>query len=608
MTFLSQSWAPVLARLSDAVLLLDTADGLVACTIAARALLGGAGDLPGTPARALLGLSPEATLVGELTICPPGSGLVARVELRRTPLFDGEGALAGSLLVILAEATPVRDNDIEGRLRKVALTISSALDIDLLLDRVVRLSAELIGAGAGALPLYDAQFDRLLPGHVVGLDAALIQGPLYRGSGAIWDLIDTGEAFLHNDYATDPRAMRELVRQGVQAVLGVPVVASDEILGVLILYHLEPGRRFGQRDLELLECIGRQAGVALQNARRYEEAMRESRRRQVLYKASVAFGTSLAPEQLYLMIHHTIARLMPCDTIAIALYDEPTDEIEYVYMVDGHGRWPSRRLSLKRGMLGFIVRTGLSLRITGCDPEIEALFGAEPFGEGEDATGSLLALALSVGEQTIGAITVQAVAPDAYTPDDLSALETLAATAAIALQNAHLFARVQELATIDPLTGVSNRRQFFDRARREIERAARYGRPFSLIMLDADHFKQINDHYGHVAGDQVLQAIAARCRADLREVDVIGRYGGEEFLVLLPETAGLQAMAVADRLRDAVGRTPVATDAGPVAVSISIGVAGFAAGSTGTIEELLDQVDKALYRAKAAGRNQARSS
>ncbi|HMQ30846.1 MAG TPA: diguanylate cyclase [Chloroflexaceae bacterium] len=603
---LTQHWAPLLAGLSDPVLLLDADERLLGCTRAARALLGAAVDVPGAPARAVLGLEAGAPLAGEASLRPPASGVAARASLTLSPLADGDVAPAGSLLLIAVrsvEEPDARADSLEGRLREVALTISSSLDIDLVLGRVVRLSIELIGAAAGSLPLYDAHFDWLLPSFVVGIKTPVLEVPLRRGTGAIWRLVDTGEPFLHNDYAADPRALRELVDCGVVAAIAAPVRSGGQLLGVISLYHTEPGRRFSRRDLELLEMLGRYAGVALQNARRYQEALRESERRQLLYQASLTFGAALAPEELYQAIHRTLARMMPCDTVAIARLDAAAGEIEYVYLADGRGRWPAHRAPVSRGLLGWVTRTRASLRLTGCDPALEALFGAEPFGEGEDPTGSLVAVALQVGELVIGAITVQAVDPDAYTPDDLDALETLAATAAIALQNAHLFARVRELATTDALTGVANRRHFFELARLEVERAARYARPLSLLMLDADHFKQVNDRYGHVAGDEVLRAIAARCRASLREVDLIGRYGGEEFLALLPETAGTQALQVAERLREVVADEPVLTSAGPVQVRISLGVASLPGGAAATVEELLDQADRALYAAKAAGRN-----
>jgi diguanylate cyclase (GGDEF)-like protein len=296
---------------------------------------------------------------------------------------------------------------------------------------------------------------------------------------------------------------------------------------------------------------------------------------------------------------------MPCDTCVIGLLDAERQEIEYVYQVDAVRVWPPGRLPLQRGLLGFIIRTGVSLCITGCDPEIERWFGAEPFGEGEQPTGSLLAVALCAGGQPIGALSIQAEASNAYTSADLDALEMLAATAVIAIQNARLFGRVQQLATLDPLTGVANRRHFLELAHHEMERAKRYHHPLSLLMIDVDHFKQLNDTYGHLAGDQALQAIAARLRDNLRENDIIGRFGGEEFVVLLPETGLEQALHVAERLRGAIGAQPVATDEGEVGVSVSIGVASCeCARQPLSVEQLLERADDALYVAKRRGRNQ----
>lgn len=609
-TSLLPGWASLLAGLADPALLLDRDERLLGGTRAARRLLGSSLELPGTPARALLGLPAQAPLDGELELRPPASGLTLRSTLRRTALFGPQGELAGCLLLLVVpsdEQPEPRVESLEGRLREVALTISSALEIGQVLDQVVRLSIELFGAAGGTLPLYEAQFERLLPAHVIGLDGLVLSKPIYRGTGAIWSLIDSGEPFLHNEYQSDPRALKILVDCGVRAVMAVPVLAGTQLLGVLNLYHTSPERHFSWRDLELLETIGRQAGVALQNAYRYQESLREAERRFLLYKASVAFGAALAPEQLYLTIHRTLIQLMPCDTIAITSYDHTTRRSDYLYLADWGGRVLHERAPAEDDLLGFVARSGLAMRVNGTGAVVEELFGAEPFGAAT-TLGSLLAVPLQVGEQTIGAISVQAMAAGAYSASDLDTLESLAVTAAIAMQNAHLFAQVQELATLDPLTGVSNRRHFFELARRELERAARYGRPLSMLMLDADHFKQVNDRYGHVAGDEVLRTIAARCRASLREADLIGRYGGEEFLILLPETAAPQALQVADRLRDAVGAEPVPTLAGPVTVQISIGVASLGPGEQGAVETLLDQADRALYGAKAAGRNQSRAS
>ncbi len=602
---LSQAWATLLERTAELILLLDPADRVTAASAAARALFGAGAALLGQPVRALLGLAPEAPLAGS-HVLPDGRS----ASLCLNPLHDVAGRLLGALLLLptrsnLAEAGDHLDPR-ERQLREVTLTISSALEIDAILDRVVRLSIELIGADAGSLPLYDLERDNLIPRHLVGISGQLQLPPIRRDTGVVWELIDTGKPLLINDYPAHPRAIPALLAQGVRAVVAVPVRAGNKTLGVLNLYSRTPGRRFSHRGLQLLETVARQAGVALENARLYQAALRDAERRAIIYRASLEFGAALAPAELYQAIHQATTRLMPCDTCAIALLDEERAEIEYVYLVDGAGSWPSERVPVTRGLLGFICRTGISLRITGCDPELEGWFGAEPFGEGEQPTGSLLAVALQVGGRAIGALSVQAMASNAYTTDDLDVLEMFAATAAITLQNALLFARVQQLATLDPLTGVANRRHFYELSRQELERAARYGHSLSLLMIDVDHFKQINDTHGHGAGDQVLQVLAQRFKHGLRENDLVGRYGGEEFLVLLPETAGDRALQVAERLCELARSEPVATDEGPVAVSISIGIVSCACGRASTIEPLIDHADRALYVAKRSGRNQIR--
>lgn len=163
---------------------------------------------------------------------------------------------------------------------------------------------------------------------------------------------------------------------------------------------------------------------------------------------------------------------------------------------------------------------------------------------------------------------------------------------------------LQQLATLDPLTGLFNRRHFFAVAQREFERSQRYQRPLSLLMLDIDHFKTINDTRGHLVGDQILQALAEVMRDSLRQVDMLCRYGGEEFVMLLPETVLPTAIVVARRLCRTLAAKPIQTDKGPVTVTVSIGVAALPDRGKLTLDGLLDRADQALYAAKQAGRNQ----
>jgi diguanylate cyclase (GGDEF)-like protein/PAS domain S-box-containing protein len=163
---------------------------------------------------------------------------------------------------------------------------------------------------------------------------------------------------------------------------------------------------------------------------------------------------------------------------------------------------------------------------------------------------------------------------------------------------------LRELATHDPLTGVFNRRHVEEVLRQELDRAARHERPLAVAMLDADHFKNINDTYGHQTGDEVLRAISGRCQRTLRTNDVLGRYGGEEFVIVFPETNLAEAGAVAERLRAAVAESPIKVGDNALAVTVSIGLAAFAPGQDA--DKLFQRADSALYTAKQDGRNLVR--
>ncbi len=164
---------------------------------------------------------------------------------------------------------------------------------------------------------------------------------------------------------------------------------------------------------------------------------------------------------------------------------------------------------------------------------------------------------------------------------------------------------LERIVTLDPLTNLFNRRHFFELTRKELERSQRYHRPLSVIMLDIDHFKQVNDQFGHLVGDRVIVEVARRIQKALRSVDMACRYGGEEFAVLLPETTLMQAEMVASRLWKLVTRQPTVSGELVLKITVSVGVATYQqSDETLTVDALLDRADKAMYAAKESGRNQ----
>lgn len=220
---------------------------------------------------------------------------------------------------------------------------------------------------------------------------------------------------------------------------------------------------------------------------------------------------------------------------------------------------------------------------------------------------SVLCVPVMIGEGIAALIYVYKTDPASrpFDQHDVQLAVAISHQAALTIQRTRLLEKARALeqrAIMDGLTSLYNRQHFLELAEIEFLRARRYRHPLSAVMLDIDSFKQANDAYGHAVGDQVLQNVAARCRQNLRDIDLLGRYGGDEFVALLPENDLNGARIAAERLRQCVAEAPVDTDRGPLSVTISLGVAALTDDEP-DMATLINQADAALYRAKNAGRN-----
>jgi eukaryotic-like serine/threonine-protein kinase len=213
---------------------------------------------------------------------------------------------------------------------------------------------------------------------------------------------------------------------------------------------------------------------------------------------------------------------------------------------------------------------------------------------------SILVAPLQVEDRLLGIVYLDSqVAKGIFTPADVGVVAALTNYLAISLEAS----QAQRLAAVDDLTGLASRRHFFVVGERMRDDAARTGRSLTGLMLDIDRFKLVNDGYGHPTGDDVIRAVAGRLAGELRGADVIGRYGGEEFAILLCDGDP----AVAERLRQAIAASPVDSRSGPIATTISIGLAALGLGDD-EVGALLARADQALYQAKHGGRNQVRAA
>jgi diguanylate cyclase (GGDEF)-like protein len=257
--------------------------------------------------------------------------------------------------------------------------------------------------------------------------------------------------------------------------------------------------------------------------------------------------------------------------------------------------YSDRNLTVGDGVAGRAAATGAPV-LAPSGPALAAPF--EPAG-----AETAVAVPLVRGDRTIGVIALYGRAtPEPFAEEDAQTLSSFAAQASVAIENVLLHQETRQLSITDGLTGVWNRRYLDLTLRKEIERAQRFGRPLSVLMLDIDRFKRVNDRLGHQRGDEVLVEVTRRMIDQLRaSIDVVGRYGGEEFVVLLPETPAAGALVVAEKIRTAIRDEPM-QGAGDVSITVSVGVSTYPEDGSHS-DQLIRSADDAMYRAKAAGRD-----
>jgi diguanylate cyclase (GGDEF)-like protein len=335
-----------------------------------------------------------------------------------------------------------------------------------------------------------------------------------------------------------------------------------------------------------------------------EEAERHSKQLAALHDTSIELMAELDLGTLLHFITRRALDLIGGTSCHCYLYRPEADLMERVASA-GPELTPEKKIRQRsEGFVGHVWATRVPFLVNdyrswqGRKREYDAL-----------PSRALVGAPICWGEELLGVIDTMAYLPHQYTQVDLNVLDMFAAQAAIAIRNARLYKQVEQVSVTDDLTGLFNRRGFFQLGEREFERSLRFSRPLAALMFDIDHFKGVNDTYGHPVGDQVLRALADCFRRNKRGIDIEGRYGGEEFVLLLPETLLSGASHIAERLRQSIAELviPVCRANGnqpPVdlRITVSVGVAQMAP-DIPNLEGLIDRADQALYRAKDMGRN-----
>jgi diguanylate cyclase (GGDEF)-like protein len=399
------------------------------------------------------------------------------------------------------------------------------------------------------------------------------------------------------DVSTSPYIEHDITQKfPTRSMLVLPLIAGKKNLGAIMLafnqtHHFQP------EEIAISEQAAGLIALALEKFQAMEQAQRRAMASETLRKASAAITGTLETEEAVTRILEQLDQVVPYDSASVQLLDG--NELE---IIGGRG-WDNQSDIM-----------GMRFTVPGDNPNSVVLEKGKPYILPEawkvykkfnepphNHIRSWLGVPLIIQNKIIGLLAIDSAEANHFTEDDASLASTFANQVAVVLENARIFKETQDQAITDSLTGIYNRRGLFQLGEFEFTRARRIDRPFCAMILDIDRFKRVNDHYGHATGDQALRGLADRCRNSSRAVDLVSRYGGEEFVILLPETPIDSAKLVAERLRVSIMENPITTDSGPLRITISIGIAE--ANNADTLKTLIERADAALYEAKHEGRN-----
>ncbi len=406
-------------------------------------------------------------------------------------------------------------------------------------------------------------------------------------------VINTGKPLLITQNMEEVRARRGLVRTGPQAqcFCGVPIFANGASVGVMAVMNYEREHMYGERDLNILKTVAGQLTVARENARLFETEQRRSRYLAFLNNISKTAISSQNAEQMLAEIVREIQKNFNFDHIGIGILDYATKAIEIKAEAGATSSALGRKIPLGVGILGRVARTGETALVQNTG---EAhLLGVIP------ESLSVLCVPITYSETLLGVLNIESKRDNAFAQQEVLILRTLADLLATALHNAFVFQKMQQQYITDGLTGIKTRRYFLESLQSEWKRASRSGRPFSVVLIDLDKFKEVNDGMGHLEGDLVLARIGRLLEQKSRQSNVVARYGGDEFIILMPETSAEQARVLSERIRLWIATDPMLNDRH---ITGSFGVAAFPQHGT-SVEDVIRFADSGMYLSKKAGGN-----
>src|SRR5580765_2029412 len=407
-------------------------------------------------------------------------------------------------------------------------------------------------------------------------------------------IIRTGQALLIRSDLEKTRERLGVVQVGGRAVkcfCGAPIMLGGRPAGAIVAMNTEHEYVFQQRDLEVMQTAAGQLSVAVENARLFAEELRRSKQLSFLNSISKMAISSEDAEQMLADIVAEIQKTFQFDHIGIGILDYVTKEIEIRAEAGATAHSRGKRIPLGTGIVGRVARSNERALVQNAGDG--HLVGVLPDSR------AVLCIPITYGESLLGVLNVESRQENAFSSQDVLIMSTLADLLATALHNTFVFQKLQQQSITDGLTGIKTRRFFWEALSSEWKRASRSGRPFSVVLIDLDKFKDVNDTFGHLEGDLVLARVGRLLEQRCRQSNVVARYGGDEFVILMPETSVDQAHALAERLRLWLAQDAMLAEHH---ISGSFGVASFPAHGF-SAEDIIRVADAGMYSAKHSGGN-----
>ncbi len=467
----------------------------------------------------------------------------------------------------------------------------------------VRFALELVKGTVGARTALLLALDgnKRLIVHEAVSDVEIQRTPLAAGEGIFSVALGRRESVT----VTGARAgaLERLYReaQPTGAVAVVPLLEDGHPRALLVIDRVE-AEAVSPADLAALQTAAIFILRSMQNERVFSTLERQSREQAKLYRAAEALAALTSEAEVIEVGVESAREVAAFDFAAVTLFHKKTGTHE-ICAVSGEGAdsLVGRTFRHNAGLVSMVVANRHALPYRGeYEPSRQSVFarGNEP-----PPMPSLLVLPLLVHERVLGTLVLGSNERAAFNESVRPALEVLASHMAVSLANARMLKRLEEQATTDGMTGLLNKRTLIVEAERRIKSAERFKKPLSVMVTDIDHFKKVNDTYGHDVGDVVIKGMGEVLKRIKRDTDIVGRFGGEEFVIVCEQTDQEGAHNLAERLRKELEVTVFQTELGPLSVTCSVGVCTFPAAGADW-ETLVKATDEALYVSKRSGRNQ----